>query len=382
MRIKYYFAGCMLHINGKLPTLVSERLNNFADEMPFRCEIELRLSGVAPKAEKAAFITEASGVKISKINENNWLFSSSVAVNGCHLEAADDYSKLQLFSDYTQCTDEQLLCDNFMQLLRLAVECRLSYFGAISLHASCVCHEGQAVLFTAPSGTGKSTQASLWQENFGAKILSGDRPNLHLTTVGVGVYGVPWDGKEQIFLQEDYPVRAMVEVRQAKTNYLREMSEDQSFKVLMRQCLIPMWDDSAKFRVFKTVRELSRRVRFCRLFCLPDGEAAELTKNVLYEGQNNFVREVQSDMKIKEGFILRNIVDEWIVMPTGSNIKDFEGAIVLNEVSAFIWKKLESAISREDLLKAITDEYDIDEQAAANDLDEFLGRLEEMSFLN
>ena len=86
-------------------------------------------------------------------------------------------------------------------------------------------------------------------------------------------------------------------------------------------------------------------------------------------------------MKIKEGFVLRNVVDEYIVMPTGNNIAKFEGAVVLNEVSAFIYKLLENPMSREDLLTAILNEYNVDEATASADLDVLLNKLADMGVL-
>jgi hypothetical protein len=102
-----------------------------------------------------------------------------------------------------------------------------------------------------------------------------------------------------------------------------------------------MWDDTAKFLTIKTIRKIAQTVPFYRLYCLPNEGAVELAYNALYQNQTNVVKEGQADMKVKEGFILRNIVDEWIVMPTGTNIQNFEAAIVLNEVSAFLWRLLE-----------------------------------------
>lgn len=86
-------------------------------------------------------------------------------------------------------------------------------------------------------------------------------------------------------------------------------------------------------------------------------------------------------MKIKDGFVLRNVVDEFIVMPTGDNITKFEGAVVLNEVSAFIFRQLENAVSCEDILSAVLNEYDVDEAQAAQDLDALLKQFESMGIL-
>ena len=86
-------------------------------------------------------------------------------------------------------------------------------------------------------------------------------------------------------------------------------------------------------------------------------------------------------MKIKEGFVLRDVMDEYIVMPTGDNIAKFDGAVVLNEVSAFIYRLLQAPMSRDDLLTAVLNEYDVDEATAAADLDALLRKLADMGVL-
>ena len=80
-------------------------------------------------------------------------------------------------------------------------------------------------------------------------------------------------------------------------------------------------------------------------------------------------------MKAKEGFVLRNIVDEYILMPTGDNIAAFQGTILLNDVSAFIWEKLQNPISKADLLQAVLNEFEVEKAVASADLDALLTTL-------
>ena len=80
-------------------------------------------------------------------------------------------------------------------------------------------------------------------------------------------------------------------------------------------------------------------------------------------------------MKAKPGFVLRNIVDEYILMPTGDNIGKFNGTVLLNPVSAFVWEKLQNPISKEELLKAILEEFEVEKAIASADLDALLETL-------
>lgn len=86
-------------------------------------------------------------------------------------------------------------------------------------------------------------------------------------------------------------------------------------------------------------------------------------------------------MKLKDGFVLKNIIDEWIVMPVGSNVKKFKNAIILNDVSVFMWKQLAKSVSYDELMQSVLDEYDIDKESAAGDLDKFLEQLRSLDIL-
>ena len=69
-------------------------------------------------------------------------------------------------------------------------------------------------------------------------------------------------------------------------------------------------------------------------------------------------------MKIKEGYLLREVAGSNIVVPVGSGNMDFSGVITLNEVGSFIWKQLEKDATKEDILNNLLDEYDVDKATA------------------
>ena len=77
-------------------------------------------------------------------------------------------------------------------------------------------------------------------------------------------------------------------------------------------------------------------------------------------------------MKAKNGFILREVLGEFMIMPVGDNIGTYTGTVILNEVSAFVWKKLQQPVSFEELVESITAEYDIDAGTASKDLKDLL----------
>ena len=82
-------------------------------------------------------------------------------------------------------------------------------------------------------------------------------------------------------------------------------------------------------------------------------------------------------MKINGEYVLREIAGEFILVPIGNTAMEMNGMITLNEVGVFIWNKLKDECTREELLREILESFEIDEEHARSDLDEFLQQLEE-----
>ena len=80
-------------------------------------------------------------------------------------------------------------------------------------------------------------------------------------------------------------------------------------------------------------------------------------------------------MRIKEGYILREVAGNFVVIPLGKNTVDFSGMITLSETGALLWKKLEEGADEAQLVTAMLDEYDVDEKTAAEDIKAFLKKL-------
>lgn len=80
-------------------------------------------------------------------------------------------------------------------------------------------------------------------------------------------------------------------------------------------------------------------------------------------------------MRIKDGFLARQIVGEWIVIPVGERVADFNGIITLNETAVFLWGLLQENTDQAALLKSLTEEFEVTPEQAQTDLAEFLDSL-------
>ncbi len=80
-------------------------------------------------------------------------------------------------------------------------------------------------------------------------------------------------------------------------------------------------------------------------------------------------------MKIKEGFVLRQVADNWVVLPVGQASVNFNGMISLNESGALLWRTLEQGGDRNALADALLNEYEVEREEALTDVDTFLTAL-------
>ena len=81
------------------------------------------------------------------------------------------------------------------------------------------------------------------------------------------------------------------------------------------------------------------------------------------------------EMKVSKEFVLREIAGDYIIIPTGKTVLEFNGLITVNEVGVSLWKMLQEEATFEELVKGVLDEYDVEEAVARKDIQEFLDRL-------
>ena len=86
-------------------------------------------------------------------------------------------------------------------------------------------------------------------------------------------------------------------------------------------------------------------------------------------------------MRISKDFIMREIAGDRVIVPTGSAVMNFNGLIMVNEVGAFLWEKLQEETNLELLTKNVLEEYEVDENTARNDIEEFISKLQEGGIL-
>ncbi|MCI6044729.1 PqqD family protein [bacterium] len=80
-------------------------------------------------------------------------------------------------------------------------------------------------------------------------------------------------------------------------------------------------------------------------------------------------------MKVDKEFVLREIAGDYVIIPIGRTVLSFNGLITVNEIGAFLWNLLQEDVTKEDLVAKVLDEYEVDEETAREDIQEFLDTL-------
>ena len=163
---------------------------------------------------------------------------------------------------------------------RLLAE-KLVWQNVLLMHGSALCMDGEAIIFSAPSGTGKSTHARLWRETFGDRVwmINDDKPLLRIEDGRATVYGSPWNGKHRLGRNASAPLKAIVFLNRGEENRIEPLEKAEAFPLLMRQCFHSR-DPAAAGRILEMETALLSEASFFRLWCNQTAEAAR----VAYEG--------------------------------------------------------------------------------------------------
>lgn len=160
----------------------------------------------------------------------------------------------------------------YRQFCEKAVEKNILLF-----HSSVVAVDGEAYIFTAPSGTGKSTHTALWRKVFGhrAVMINDDKPLLKIEQDAVWVYGTPWDGKHRISTNTKARVRAVCILQRGEENEIHRENFYEAYPFILKQTYLPNEEMGMK-KTLELVNQFMGRVPVYTMKCTISEEAARM----------------------------------------------------------------------------------------------------------
>ena len=149
-------------------------------------------------------------------------------------------------------------------------------------HGSTVAVDGNAFLFTAKCGTGKSTHTRLWRQVFGdrAVMVNDDKPFLKLTETGVLACGSPWSGKHGLDTNITVPLQGICILERGKENQIHRISSEEALPMLLHQSYCPLAPEK-RTRFEEQVRFLAETVPLWHMYCNMDPSAAEVSHQAM-----------------------------------------------------------------------------------------------------
>ncbi len=165
----------------------------------------------------------------------------------------------------------------------LCLEKILLRFQAMVLHSCHIQYRNQAILFTAPSETGKSTQGDLWVRNFKAEVINGDRTIIRKVNRQWFAYGAPFCGTSGIHLNRREPLSAVIIIRQGKENRVSSIGAFEASKLLFSEMTVHNWDAGFVGQTFSWIAELLNDIPVYFYLCNKEDEAASCLKDFLQQ---------------------------------------------------------------------------------------------------
>ncbi len=215
----------------------------------------------------------AGSFGVEYLSEDFAHFMRSKSKPSCVLFSNTDWTKSYICID-----NNREISDELMIAAVYSVLCRSK---TLFLHSSTVDYNGSGIVFVGPSGIGKTTQAELWQKYAGAEIINGDKIFVKRKESGFYAFASPWKGSSPYCLNRNVPLKAIVALRQSKTNRIRPLKSEELLEYLVPHIFLPFWDEKCMEAALETLDLFLSEIPVFLLECRPDEDAVNITKNVV-----------------------------------------------------------------------------------------------------
>lgn len=183
--------------------------------------------------------------------------------------------------------------DTLDKILRLLpMRAVFVHFHTLFLHAAQVSVRETGIVFSAPSGTGKTTQAKLWQKYMDAELVCNDRTLIRKKDGCWKTYGYPIDGSDPVRSSAVNRLGCIVLLKQGCTNQIKRLRVSQAVSMLMEQTVMDCWDVDERDDIINLLFEIVQEIPVYQQICTPDESAVEALKikliqeGIITDGEN------------------------------------------------------------------------------------------------
>lgn len=272
---KYKFFDIVIQILTPEKIVDTEPFINFLSDEDPDCTVKFEYVAQLPSVVEN--VTTDSEISFATDNDKSVCWYRNHGKDGyyaCRISDGDKYL-VQVLDDY-----RGKLWNGIIFNL-LGFEEIIAQYNGVVLHASAVLKNGKMILFTAPCGTGKSTQADLWKEYSNAEIVNGDKALVSLKNGMIFAGGLPFSGSSDICKNISAPLTAVVYLGQAKENSIRKMSEREAFVALLQGNYRSGITKASSQKTMDVLEKICSTIPVYRLDCLPDKTAVECLEKEL-----------------------------------------------------------------------------------------------------
>ena len=253
------------------------RIKEVSENVFFRLTVDDTLRPV-PKEKRQrirAFDTGNGDTIVDRVDDGSYQYIIK-DING------SDCCLLQSNKDFSDCRcalngNKNMRTFGLNNALMLIFAFAGAHKQTLLIHASLVRNNGYGYAFIAKSGTGKSTQVSMWLRYIpGSDLMNDDNPIVRIIDGETWIYGSPWSGKTPCYRNVKGRLGAITRIDRATTNSVEKPNPIAAFASLLPSCSSMKWDSDIYNGVCDTITKIVEAGRIFTLHCLPNQEAAEV----------------------------------------------------------------------------------------------------------
>jgi len=283
---KYYFnvAKLNLLVSSRIPVFVGEQLMPFKIEQTSQVSVVYKIRIGQMKLGNECVVNKQDFRVINK--DDTYIRVKTLPFNEKILETYL-YSENEK-ADITLSIPKEMEAEHEIFVRTniwnyLAFEDVLINHQAFILHSSFISWQNNGILFTAPSGTGKSTQADLWKKYEDADIYNGDRTIIRKIDGKYYGFGSPYAGSSGIYRNESAPIKAIIVIEQGPDNVIRRLRGREAFLPLFRETLMNTWNKEYMEKMTDLLMDAACQIPVYHLSCRPDQDAVNTVKNEILQ---------------------------------------------------------------------------------------------------